>query len=64
MDDEQLENASGGYGIIHRHDGFKQLVNDKGKLIGTAFWNTDEAKRYAEEHKHGFERGKEWELFS
>ena len=63
LDDEQLENANGGYGIIHRHDGFKQLVNDEGKLIDKKFLNTGKAQKYAEKQKHGFERGKEWEAY-
>ncbi len=63
LDDEQLENASGGYGIIHRHDGLKQLVDDAGNLIDEKFVDTFDAKEYTDKQKHGFNRGQEWEVY-
>lgn len=63
LDDEQLENASGGYGIIHRHDGYKQLVDDKGNLIDKKFVNTYRAEDYADRQKSGFDQGKKWEVY-
>ena len=65
LKNSDLELASGGYGIIHRHDGFKTLIDDKGKKIDKKFMNTYEANNYAREHKEAghFKRGKEWEEY-
>lgn len=60
LNDEQLENANGGYGIIHGLYGYKWLVDDEGNLVSKKFMDTYKANKYASEHI-GFKKGKEWE---
>ncbi len=65
LKDDNLKDVSGGYGIIHRHDGFKTLIDDNGKKVDQKFWNTYQANDYARHHKKdgNFSRGKEWEEY-
>lgn len=61
--DDAIENVNGGYGIIHRHDGYKQLVGDDGTLVDKKFINTYVANDYAKKQGRNFRNGKEWEVY-
>ena len=62
INDELLEKASGGYGIIHRHDGYKTLIDDRGNRVNKKFMDTHKANDYAKTHK-GFGNGLEWQEY-
>lgn len=74
----ELEDVSGGYGIIHRHDGYKTLVDDNGKRVDIKFNDTFRANDFAKDYERAFDnasgslrqlkdfsfkKGKEWEEY-
>ncbi len=78
LEKNELEKVDGGYGIIHKHDGFKTLIDDNGIKVDRNFVDTIAANEYAknyeevyskvdksisESKKYNFKKGKDWEEY-
>ena len=50
----ELEDVNGGYGIIHRHDGYKTLIDDNGQRVDMKFNDTDRAHEFAKKYEEAF----------